>query len=158
MENWRPTCLAEIRTTPGRRRFGRVRFRRGGWSLRALLRVADSRAQVEDCFREAKQELGLDHFECRGWRCIHWHLYVTNLSGLFCARVRQILSPSELVTSGGLLTMEQVRRAASVFIETIRMTPQKRNDHLERELVRRNDHTERNEIEAKSHKNPETNA
>src|SRR5207244_10894356 len=33
-----------------------------------------------------------DHFECRGWRCIHRHLYVTILSGIFCARVRQQLS------------------------------------------------------------------
>jgi hypothetical protein len=67
---------------------------------------------VEDCFRETKEELGLDHFECRGWRCIHRHLFVTILSQLFCARVRQQLSPSDDVLSGELLTMEQVRRAA----------------------------------------------
>ncbi len=103
---------------------------RDGRSLRALLRVAFSRAQVEGCFREAKEELGMDHFECRGWRCIHRHLYVTILSGQFCARVRQKLSPSELVTSGELLTVEQVRRAANVFIDTIRMTSQKRTKRL----------------------------
>jgi hypothetical protein len=88
---------------------------RDGWTLRNLLRVAFGRCQVEACFREVKEELGWDHFECRGWRCIHRHLYVTILSGLFCARVRQRLSPSQLVTSGELLTMEQVRRAADVF-------------------------------------------
>jgi SRSO17 transposase len=83
-----------------------------GWSLRKILRVAFGRWPVEDCFRETKEELGLDHFECRGWRCIHRHLFVTILSQLFCARVRQQLSPSDDVLSGELLTMEQVRRAA----------------------------------------------
>jgi SRSO17 transposase len=129
---------------------------RDGWSLRAILRVAFSRAQVEGCFRESKEELGLDHFECRGWRCIHRHLYVTILSGLFCARVRQKLSASELVTSGELLTMEQVRRAANVFIETIRMTPQKRNEHLKKELARQRYYTARNATAARSHKKTRT--
>ena len=58
-----------------------------GWSLRKILRVTFGRWPIEDCFREAKEELGLDHFECRGWRCIHRHLFVTILSQLFCARV-----------------------------------------------------------------------
>jgi hypothetical protein len=83
-----------------------------GWTLRDLLRVDFTRWRVEACFREVKEQLGWDHFECRGWRCIHRHLYVTILSGLFCARVRQQLSPASLVVSGELLTMEQVRRAA----------------------------------------------
>jgi SRSO17 transposase len=55
---------------------------RAGWSLRKILYVAFGRWPIEDCFREAKEELGLDHFECRGWRCIHRHLYVTILSQL----------------------------------------------------------------------------
>ena len=67
----------------------------GGWSLRKLLRVAFGRWPVEDCFREAQEELGFDHFECRSWKSIHRHLYVTLLSPLFCARTRQQLSPSD---------------------------------------------------------------
>ena len=129
---------------------------RDGWSLRALLRVAFSRAQVEGCFREAKEELGMDHFECRGWRCIHRHLYVAILSGLFCARVRQKLSPSELVSSGELLTMEQVRRAANVFIESITMPPKLRNEHLEKELARQRYYKARNATAARSHKKTRT--
>ena len=99
---------------------------RDGWSLRKILHVAFGRWPVEDCFREAKEELGLDHFECRGWRCIHRHLYITILSQLFCARVRQQLSPSEDVLSGELLTLEQVRRAANVFVESIGLPPRRR--------------------------------
>ena len=45
-----------------------------------LLHVAFSRFPIEHCFRQAKNELGLDHFEVRGWRSIHRHMYVTNLN------------------------------------------------------------------------------
>ena len=58
-------------------------------TLRWLLRVAFGRWSIESCFREEKEELGLDHYEVRGWRCVHRHFYVTQLSHLFCARVRQ---------------------------------------------------------------------
>ena len=63
---------------------------RNGWSLRKLLRVAFGRWPIEDCFREAKEELGLDHFECRGWRCIHRHLY--GVQSRFAARKNQCFS------------------------------------------------------------------
>lgn len=57
--------------------------------LKWLLHVAFSRFPIEHTFRQAKDELGLDHFEVRGWRSIHRHLYVTQLSHLFCSRTRQ---------------------------------------------------------------------
>jgi SRSO17 transposase len=125
---------------------------RDGWRLRDLLRVAFGRWQVEACFREVKEELGWDHFECRGWRCIHRHLYVTILSGLFCARVRQQLSPSSLVTSGELLTMEQVRRAADVFLAAIGLPPQPRRQKHEAELKRQRYHQGRNAAASRSHR------
>lgn len=56
-----------------------------------LLYVAFSRFPIEHCFRQAKDELGMDHFEVRGWRSIHRHMYVTQLSHLFCSRMRQTL-------------------------------------------------------------------
>lgn len=124
---------------------------RDGWTLRDLLRVAFGRWQVEACFREVKEEFGWDHFECRGWRCIHRHLYCTILSGLFCARVRHQLSPSEVVTSGELLTMEQVRRAADVYIATFDLPCQQREDRYAAELVRQQYHQWRNMTAAKSH-------
>jgi SRSO17 transposase len=60
-----------------------------GITLRRLLRVAFQRCSVESCFRQAKEELGLDHYEVRGWRCLHRHFYLAQLSHLFCARMRQ---------------------------------------------------------------------
>jgi len=59
-----------------------------GVSLEWLLWVAFSRWPIERCFQQAKDELGMDHFEVRGWRGIHRHLYITQLSHLFCARER----------------------------------------------------------------------
>ena len=59
--------------------------------LKWLLHVAFSRFPIEHTFRQAKDELGMDHFEVRGWRSIHRHLHVTQLSHLFCSRIRQAL-------------------------------------------------------------------
>lgn len=123
-----------------------------GWTLRDLLRVAFGRWNVEACFREVKEELGWDHFECRGWRCIHRHLYVTILSALFCARVRQKLSPSNLVTSGELLTLEQVRRAANVFLDTLDLPPKQRQQRRQAELDRQAYHQLRNAVASNSHR------
>jgi SRSO17 transposase len=40
-----------------------------------LVEVCQRRWQVEDCFAEAKGEVGLDHYEVRRWDA--WHRYVT---------------------------------------------------------------------------------
>jgi SRSO17 transposase len=124
---------------------------RQGWSLRQILRVAFGRWPIEDCFREAKEELGLDHFECRGWRCIHRHLYVTILGQLFCARVRQQLSPKEDVFSGELLTMEQVRRATNVFVSSMGLPPGCRDRLYQEEVDRQTYYAQRNARAARSH-------
>jgi SRSO17 transposase len=123
-----------------------------GWTLRDLLRAAFARWQVEACFREVKEELGWDHFECRGWRCIHRHLYVTILSGLFCARVRHQLSPTRLVVSGELLTMEQVRRAANVFLDTLHLPRQQRQQRYVQELLQQRYHQRRNAAASRAHR------
>ena len=54
-------------------------------TLRWLLRVAFGRWSIESCFRQSKEELGLDHYEVRGWRCLHRHFYATQLSHLIVA-------------------------------------------------------------------------
>lgn len=62
-----------------------------GLTLEKLLWIAFSRAPIERCFEVGKRELGMDHFEVRGWLGIHRHFYITQLSFLFCSRVRQKL-------------------------------------------------------------------
>ena len=63
----------------------------GGGSLEWMLWVAFSRWPIERCFELAKRDLGMDHFEVRSWCAIHRHLYISQLSLLFCSRVHQRL-------------------------------------------------------------------
>ncbi len=124
---------------------------RGGWTLRAILRVAFSRWKVEACFREVKEELGWDHFECRGWGCVHRHLIVTILSQLFCARVRHQQCPSEVVTDAKRLTLEQVRRAMDVYLDAVDLPRAARLPRYEAELKRIRYHQARNATASRSH-------
>ena len=59
----------------------------GGVSLEWMLWVAFSRWPIERCFELAKRNLGMDHFETRSWCAIHRHLYISQLSLLFCSSV-----------------------------------------------------------------------
>ena len=122
-----------------------------GMTLRRLLRIAFGRWSVENCFRQAKEELGLDHYEVRGWRCVHRHFYLTQLSHLFCARVRQKFDAA-IVHDDPLehLTTEQVRRAINTWIEVAapRLT---KIERLEKELAKQQYHQKRNAQARRSH-------
>lgn len=124
---------------------------RNGWTIRGLLRVAFARAIVEICFREAKEELGWDHFECRAWHCVHRHLFVTILSQLFCAQVRYRLCRSELVTDAERLTLEQVRHAMDTFIDSMDLPRRSRYKRYQAESDRINYHQYRNASASRSH-------
>ena len=54
-----------------------------------LVKVCQRRWQVEDCFAEAKGEVGLDHYEVRRWDA--WHRYVT-----LCLLVHAFLAVARL--------------------------------------------------------------
>ena len=124
---------------------------RKGCTIRAILRVAFSRWKVEACFREAKEELGWDHFECRGWGCVHRHLIVTIASQLFCARVRHQLCPNEVVTDATRLTLEQVRRALDVYLDSADLPPRVRLARHQAEVDRLSYHQRRNATASRSH-------
>jgi len=119
-------------------------------TLEWLLWVAFGRWSVERCFRETKDELGMDHYQVRGWRCVHRHYYITQLSQLFCARVRQQYEqdngdPQER------LTIEQIRGAASAYLDAADLTPSARRERYQHELDKINYHQRRNRQAAKSH-------
>jgi SRSO17 transposase len=122
-----------------------------GMSLRRLLRVAFQRWSVESCFRQAKEELGLDHYEVRGWRCVHRHFYLTQLSHLFCARMRQKFDAATRRDDPlEHLTTEQVRRAMNVWLQLAagRLT---RTERLQRELAKQRYYQHRNAQARRSH-------
>jgi SRSO17 transposase len=124
-----------------------------GMTLRRLLRIAFGRWSVESCFRQAKEELGLDHYEVRGWRCVHRHFYLTQLSHLFCARVRQKFD-AEIVHDDPLqqLTMEQVRRAVNTWLQLA--APQlSKTARLEKELAKQQYYQRRAVQARRSHTN-----
>lgn len=125
---------------------------RQGWTLRKILLVAFSRWSVEDCFREAKEELGMDHFECRSWHGIHRHLYLTILSHLFCARIREQFATTDDVTSGELLTTEQVRRAMDAYLDAQDLPPKHRLRKYAEQHKRQQYYQKRNAQAAKSHR------
>ena len=122
-----------------------------GISLRRLLRIAFGRWSVENCFRQAKEELGLDHYEARGWRCVHRHFHLTQLSHLFCARVRQkfdaAISRNDPLEH---LTTEQVRRAVNIWLQSTgpRLT---KIERLEKEIAKQDYYQKRNSQAHRSH-------
>lgn len=121
-----------------------------GITLRWLLRVAFGRWSVERCFRVAKDELGMDHYQVRGWRCLHRHFYLTQASYLFCARVRQ-----QYDTPGNdqpdRLTIEQVRSATNACLSAGDLKPAARRERYKKELNKQRYHQRRNRHARKSH-------
>ena len=119
-------------------------------TLRQLLRVAFGRCSIESCFREGKEELGLDHYEVRGWRCVHRHFYVTQLSHLFCARVRQ-----EYETSSeeqlDRISVEQVRSAMNVWLDAADLPSKARRQRIDDELTKQQYYQRRNKQARTSH-------
>ncbi len=121
-----------------------------GVTLRWLLRVAFGRWSIESCFREAKEELGMDHYEVRGWRCVHRHFYVTQLSHLFCARVRQEYDNSS-EDQLDRITVEQVRSAVNVCLDAADLPPSFRKQRFEAELDKQKYYQRRSKQARKSH-------
>jgi SRSO17 transposase len=121
-----------------------------GVTLRWLLRVAFGRWSIESCFREGKEELGMDHYEVRGWRCVHRHFYVTQLSHLFCARVRQEYddTPGDQLDR---ITLEQVRSAMDVWLDSADLSPSSRRERFEKEINKQKYYQRRNKQARKSH-------
>lgn len=119
-------------------------------TLRWLLRVAFGRCSIESCFREGKEELGLDHYEVRGWGCVHRHFYVTQLSHLFCARVRQEYDelPGDRLDR---ITVEQVRSAMNVWLETADLPTKTRRQRFADELDKQLYYQHRNRQARMSH-------
>lgn len=122
----------------------------GGVTLRWLLCVAFGRWSVESCFRQAKEELGMDHYEVRGWRCVHRHLFLTQLSHLFCARVRQEYDQST-GNNTERLTVEQVRSAVNTWVSAADLKPAERRIRYQYELNKQEYHQRRNAQARKSH-------
>jgi len=67
-------------------------------SGKALVRLAHLRWRIEQDYEELKSEIGLDHFEGRGWRGFHHHGSLCIAAYAFLAAERARLSPPEALS------------------------------------------------------------
>jgi len=59
------------------------------------VRVCQERWAVEECFAEAKGEVGLDHYEVRRWGAWHRHITLCLLAHAFLAVTRWAAAEEE---------------------------------------------------------------
>ena len=74
-----------------------------GTSEAALIRVCDTRWEIEECFAQAKGEVGMDQYEVRTW--VAWHRFVTLclLAHAYLVVVRHAARPEEAVEKGAMI-------------------------------------------------------
>ena len=73
-----------------------VCFGPAGTGLEELVRVAGSRWAIEECFEEAKGEVGLDQYEVRRWDGWYRHITLAMLAHAYLTVIRhQALEPGE---------------------------------------------------------------
>ena len=81
---------------------------------------------IEACFAEARQEVGLDHYETRSWRGWHHHLTLVILAQHFLVRLQQRLDPREGGLRGGAAPANGDRRPTGPAPATRPAHPQPR--------------------------------
>jgi SRSO17 transposase len=85
-----------------------------GCPLEWLVYVGYSRWPIEQCFKEEKDELGFDHFEVRGWRSIHRHMALTQVSHLYLNKMRaRLMAEEHAEEDAGVFSLPRPRRHAS---------------------------------------------
>ena len=65
-----------------------VCFGPAGTVLEELVRVAGSRRTIEECFEEAKRQVGLDQYEVRRWDGWYRHITLAMLAQAYLAVIR----------------------------------------------------------------------
>ena len=63
-------------------------------TLPELVAVAGARWAVEDCFAEAKNETGLDHYQVRKYRAWYRHITLSMLAHAFLAVTARAMRPA----------------------------------------------------------------
>jgi hypothetical protein len=91
---------------------------RFGWSLEAILEAYDRRWEIECCFRESKQHLGLGESQARLLRCVVIHLHSVMIAWILLATLK-LNYGLENLTLGELCrwVQEKVERCQIRFIQ-----------------------------------------
>jgi SRSO17 transposase len=92
-------------------------------TLAELVRIAGTRWAVEECFQSAKDQVGLDQYQVRGWT--GWHRFIT-LAMLALAVLTVMATQSRPATPGDphtdthiALTVAEVRRLFNALVTTV---------------------------------------
>jgi SRSO17 transposase len=91
-------------------------------SLRKLVRVAAIRWAVEECFQTSKDQIGLDHYQVRGWT--PWHRFITlAMLALAILAVMAATTPADPLdqphTDAHIpLTIAEIRRLLNALVMT----------------------------------------
>src|ERR671912_609489 len=73
-----------------------------GTPIEELVRVCQERWAVEECFAEAKGEVGLDHYEVRRWDSWHRHITLSLLAHAFLVITPRGAIEEEVSTKKGV--------------------------------------------------------
>ena len=79
-------------------------------TLPELVAVAGARWAVEDCFAEAKNETGLDHYQVRRYRAWYRHITLSMLAHAFLAVTARAMRPAPPEPKGGDGTARRLKR------------------------------------------------
>lgn len=82
--------------------------------LTALVRIAGIRWAVEESFQAAKGQVGLDHYQVRGWTAWYRHITLAMLALAFLSAIAAAQHPCDEEYIA--LTMPEIRRLLSVLI------------------------------------------
>ena len=66
-----------------------------GTTLEELAGVAGIRWAIEECFEEAKGQVGLDQYEVRRWDGWYWHITLAMLAQAYLAVIRHQATEQE---------------------------------------------------------------
>lgn len=68
-------------------------------SLLELAVIAGTRWHIEECFQQAKNETGLDHYQVRSWRAWYAHITLSMLALAWLAATRALAAKGESVST-----------------------------------------------------------
>ena len=79
-------------------------------TLAELAAVAGARCGVEDCFAEAKNEAGLDHYQVRRYRAWYRHITLSMLAHAFLAVTANAARPTRTAPASGNAAIERAKK------------------------------------------------
>src|SRR5579884_343920 len=81
-------------------------------TLAQLARIAGSRWRIEECFQQAKNEAGLDHYQVRSYRAWYAHITLSMLAHAHLAVARVRIAEGNTPPPGGTQSATRYRRYA----------------------------------------------